>query len=495
LFGVDFCLSPVIGDRSFLILQNGHSKRVIYLSFINMTILDDVINLCTKLTGQPLFDQEQKLKECLRNCDPFNQGDLGYSQFNELLLTLGYDRVTEDFFKWVFGDEAVDEVVIESFENMEQGVDKFRQTAMLLYGHIKFAFKRLSQMDQTAIEKELKPIVFLKESYYANRHEPLHRLHNIPSDKAYYLGYIVEKNLKEKRESNPDDEEIKKQQEEMERYRQLGQKNHDAYLVSDHMDVYVATSMRERFEFLTVNSFVEKLFQHGSLKDLKLRYFDPTQAYCEDRIDKGLVEGLMIKRARCTIYHVQESDTFGKDSELAATLAQGKPVIAYIPEIPEFETFKQDTLEQIKQSCPYQPVHQGLLKRLQRYYPEGAWEVQDIRDWVEKKSEPDVDKIVKLLHEKVTALYNKRADTLKKTHPLGLQVNLSTGVANGVLVVRSTQDCAWLLKSILLNQMKFEIEEENKFIILRERISKCIYRVASGDASLINAFWNFYLKK
>ena len=90
----------------------------------------------------------------------------------------------------------------------------------------------------------------------------------------------------------------------------------------------------------------------------------------------------------------------------------------------------------------------------------------------------------------------KRAETLKNTHPLGLQVNLSTGVANGVLVVRSTQDCAWLLKSILLNQMKFEIEEtENNFIILRERISKCIYRVASGDASLINAFWNFYLKK
>ncbi|MBE9170259.1 hypothetical protein IQ238_22990 [Pleurocapsales cyanobacterium LEGE 06147] len=335
---------------------------------------DKTIKLLIELTGQPLSDNKQKFKQYLENNNLFNQGDLGYSQFNELLLTLGYDRVTKDFFKWVFGDEAV----IASFENLEQGVDKFCQTAMFLYGHIKYAFKRLSQMERSAIEKELQPITSLNESHYTSRHEPLHTLHKIPSDKAYYLGYIVEKNLKEELEKNPDNQELKTQKEEMEHYRQLGRKNHDAYLVSDHMDVYVATSMRNRYEFLLVSAFVEKLFQNESLKHLKLRYFDPTQAYCEDRIDKGLVEGLMIKRSRCTIYHVQESDTFGKDSELAATLAQGKPVIAYIHQIPDFEIFKKDTLDQIKQSYPNQPVHKGLLKRLQRYCPESAWENQNM---------------------------------------------------------------------------------------------------------------------
>lgn len=39
----------------------------------------------------------------------------------------------------------------------------------------------------------------------------------------------------------------------------------------------------------------------------------------------------MLKRARCTIYMAQETDTFGKDSELATTLAQGKPVIVFCP--------------------------------------------------------------------------------------------------------------------------------------------------------------------
>lgn len=461
-----------------------------------MTVLNNIFEQLTKLTGQPTSGNEQKLKENLQNNNFFNQGGLGYSQFNELLLTLGYDRVTKDFFKCFFGDEAE----ISSLENLKQGVEKFRQVAMLLYGHIKYGFKRLSQMEKSAIDKELQPIKPLNESHYQKRHEPLHNLHKIPSDEAYYLGYIIEKDLKAKLEQDPTNEELQSQKEEMERCRQLGRKNHNTYLVSDHMDVYIATSMREPHEFSEVSNFVEKLFEDESLKQLKLRYFDPTQAYCENRIDKGLVEGLMIKRSRCTIYHVQESDTFGKDSELAATLAQGKPVIAYIREIPELDIFKRDTLDQIKQQG-YSDVNEGLLKQLQQYYPEGAWEDQEIRNWVEDKSQVDVDKIMKLLHEKVTDLYNKRAETLKKIHPLGLQVNLSTGVANGVLVVRSIEDCAHLLQSILLNQMKFDIDivepekkEEPEIIILRERISKCIYRVDSGDDFLINAFWNFYLK-
>jgi hypothetical protein len=73
------------------------------------------------------------------------------------------------------------------------------------------------------------------------------------------------------------------------------------------------------------------------IANLNIRYFDPTQSYTGSRIDKGLVESLMLKRAKCTVYSVQDTDTLGKDSELAATLAQGKPVIAYVPSITESE--------------------------------------------------------------------------------------------------------------------------------------------------------------
>src|SRR5437899_9296486 len=89
--------------------------------------------------------------------------------------------------------------------------------------------------------------------------------------------------------------------------------------------------MRAANEYEEISKFCDAVFVHPRLKKLKLRWFDPTQAYCKDRIDKGLAEALMLKRAKCTLYLVQETDTIGKDSELASTLAQGKPVIAYVP--------------------------------------------------------------------------------------------------------------------------------------------------------------------
>ena len=101
----------------------------------------------------------------------------------------------------------------------------------------------------------------------------------------------------------------------------------------DNLDIYVATSMRHRWEYEEVFDFTRDLFNSSILTTLNLRYFDPTQSKCRTSRDKGLLEGLMLKRAHCTIYMAQETDTLGKDSELASTLAQGKPVIAYVPSI------------------------------------------------------------------------------------------------------------------------------------------------------------------
>jgi hypothetical protein len=109
------------------------------------------------------------------------------------------------------------------------------------------------------------------------------------------------------------------------------QSNTNVYLTWDYLDVYVATSMRNNCEFEEVYDFIQDVFLHKPIQSLKLRYFDPTQSKCANARDKGLLEGLMLKRADCTIYMAQEGDTLGKDSELAATLAQGKPVIVYVP--------------------------------------------------------------------------------------------------------------------------------------------------------------------
>ena len=76
-------------------------------------------------------------------------------------------------------------------------------------------------------------------------------------------------------------------------------------------------------------------------------------------------------------------------------------------------------------------------------------------------------------------------------------MNLDTGVANGVLVVRQVEDCAQLLRRVLTNAMEFTVEEDNqaRMWYLREQVSGCIFRVVSKDRKLTNCFWNFYLRQ
>jgi hypothetical protein len=99
-------------------------------------------------------------------------------------------------------------------------------------------------------------------------------------------------------------------------------------MVND-LDVYVATSMRNRSDFRKMADFCEKVFRHPSLKDLTLRYFDPTVSAAEGHEDKGLIECLMVKSAKILVYCAGERDSFGKDAEAAMALSLGKPVIFY----------------------------------------------------------------------------------------------------------------------------------------------------------------------
>ena len=81
---------------------------------------------------------------------------------------------------------------------------------------------------------------------------------------------------------------------------------------------------------------------------------------------------------------------------------------------------------------------------------------------------------------------------LKETHPLGLQVHLETGVANGVLVARTVPECARLLKKVVLNRLEFRLEKKGSVYAAVETSTGPIYRVVTGDSHLTNSFWNFY---
>jgi hypothetical protein len=416
---------------------------------------------------------------------------LGYSQFNEIMLLIGFDRVTQEFFQFLVDNtiKYKSESSIESIEKFNQGVDRYIKIALLEFGSIKFAYQTLSK-DVNILEKALENRFHIPKTSFTDRHDPINRINPISKNKTHLLGYISSEAIKKGSSEYPLDEYYQGLMKDMEEVKKIAIQNQTSYLTYDHMDVYVATSMRLPHEYFFVNQLTKEIFESDYLKDLKLRYFDPTQAFCEDRLDKGLSEALMLKRAACTLYLVQESDTLGKDSELASTLAQGKPVIAYVPK--GDKTYVDTLLSNLKELHPEKQVSQILIEQLQIFAPELAWqpEHRGLFDCSETQ-------LLEILYQKVDKHYNKRAETLMDKHPLGVQVNLASGVANGVLVVRDVDSCANLIENIIRNKMDFKIERckknGNEYLLLREAISNCIFRLKSGDPLLTTTFWNYYI--
>jgi hypothetical protein len=114
------------------------------------------------------------------------------------------------------------------------------------------------------------------------------------------------------------------------RARESALKNTHFYLsmVGD-LDVYVATSMRTRKDFRDMATACETIFADDRLKDLQLRYFDPTLSAAAGHEDKGLIECLMVKCAKVLVYCAGDRESYGKDAEAAMALSLGKPVIFY----------------------------------------------------------------------------------------------------------------------------------------------------------------------
>jgi hypothetical protein len=97
----------------------------------------------------------------------------------------------------------------------------------------------------------------------------------------------------------------------------------------EELDVYVATSMGKRQDFRDIARFCKAVFDDERVRDLNVRYFDPTVSAAAGHQDKGLIECLMVKSAQILIWCAGEEDSYGKDAEAAMALSQGKPVICY----------------------------------------------------------------------------------------------------------------------------------------------------------------------
>ena len=478
-------------------------------------------------------------------------------QFNDILLLCNQRPIGKAFFEFFF--QPVDGHV--NFDQIKKGIVKFEGFALLLFGNIRFAFRKLYQLNKMALEAELgssgKNNNELEDTYRA-RLDSTELPAEINREDSWLLGYIAkgaadhdiatyhamatilgrenetefldhldddQKKLYSKRKTDLSTSsewktifsdlasiqlKVNELQEKLLKTRRGGWLNTSHYLASDFMDVYVATSMRERWEFEDVNNFVKQLFARKELSGLKLRYFDPTQSHLDYRIDKGLIEGLMLKRAACTVYMVQETDTFGKDSELASTLAQGKPVIAFIPPLdPNAHseialkrplTYLQRRLPQLaaerKIETTRLKVVYEFLKETSDFTPLYILSSKEEEQFMAGHGQSDRKKeVCAILATAESKLYDSRATTLRQIHPLAVQVHLDTGVANGVLVVRTVEDCAQLLRGLLLNSCEFDIVRSRRegATLLVEKISGCPFRVLTDNETLTNSFWSWYL--
>lgn len=462
-----------------------------------MTSSKKLIMLLEDLTGEK-YSKKTLINFKLNN--PFAKDGLSFNQLNELLLMHGFSRIKiGGFFQYlVNGEYKYDSNSrINSISLFEEGIRNFQRLAMIYYGNIKMAYAELSS-DFYQLRHFLEKSIVINEDFYTSRPKPMNSLINIPKENTFFLGHLIERDIKNALEKNKDDTNALQLKKERPFWIKKGKINFENYLSFDHMDVYVATSMREKHEYFMINKISDQVFNNPSLKDLNVRFFDPTQAFCENRIDKGLSEALMLKRAKCTLYLVQEIDTLGKDSELASTLAQGKPVIAYVP-----KGDKKDLVE-IKEafSIMYNKNEKEILLDLLKIFACSLpWEKdqKEIRSWIENNNNIKIEKIEKLVLDKMKIHYDKRADLLKDQHPLGIQVNLATGVANGLMVVRSVDDCASLLRCVLLRELDLKVEKgtkkrkEDNYLFLKETISGSIFRIITAYDLLSNSFWNFYL--
>ena len=523
---------------------------------------------------------------------------LSHEQLNEVLLLIEERRISEAFFDSLVRGERLTEAPCGptvSLSDLKEATIRFRGFAMLSFGNFRFAFRTLCEIEDVdelirRLHPWSEPDSILTDAF-GSRPDSLAAIregeNQIAGDDTWLLGYLsvsavlndlafsellagraggkshgeiirgIRKrgeeslaNLAAKYRPNKATvdkwrdsitkvvEESRERHERLVRTTELGVRNTERYLTWDYMDVYVATSMRHRWEFRETWEFARAVFAEEVLRPLNLRWFDPTQSYEASVRDKGLLEALMLRRARCTVYMVQESDTLGKDSELAATLAQGKPVIAYVRQVEEggMQPFAEElasrplayharrlhslfadgffrdlesltlvsdhlaTFEERKDATEISAQASELLKQIEEAEVGRIFQLhQEEEEELRRKMVEAVPSYPAVMSAVEAVVMEKRAITLKRSHPLAIQVHLESGVANGVLVVRSPTECARLLDELLTNKLRFRIagaynaNRERLGTELVEERTSSVFRYVTDNALLTNSFWNFYL--
>jgi len=311
-------------------------------------------------------------------------------------------------------------------DSLSEAVSRIRTFSFLFYGNLSSGFRHLSQCNEA---EEFDRVPWDIE-IVSRRPMTTDRIQPLTAEQAHATGYLSG-------QENP----LSPRQK---RYAiKKANDNTERYLAMNGVDVYVAGSMRTLSDFQGAATFVDRVRQQPAVRQLGLSFFNPLWSYMEDSQQKGLLEQLMLKKAKTMVYMAGTYDSFGKDSELATMLVQGKPVIVYVAQPaapPAGSAAGDDAYVQWQELCERQ---------------------------------------------------EQRFRTFSETHPLRIQCDLRTGVANGLMVCRDPDICGKLLYGLFTNTLEFWIDDtdsQNHF--LREKLTGNPVRVITRNPFLTNSFWH-----
>jgi len=203
---------------------------------------------------------------------------LNYEQFNELLLLLNQDRVCKPFFNFFFKKDKI------LLTDLRQGIIRFRGYAMLCFGNFRFGYKQLMRKSKDEMEEgRLAP--YCKSSpelvsEYTTRPPKMLDIELIEREQTWYLGYISGATINQEAELLDDQFKKARKDESALTESELGEfnsklirmkndtkqadkkalRNTDIYLTWDYMDIYIATSMRNKWEFEETFDFIRNVF-------------------------------------------------------------------------------------------------------------------------------------------------------------------------------------------------------------------------------------------
>ena len=136
-----------------------------------MSKLKELKSIFEDLTGEKI----DNISDEFLNIELFEDDiGLGYSQFNEILLLLGLDRISYNFFQYLVSGKIEYQLnsSIKSKKQLEEGVERFMKLALIYYGNLKFAFNILSTDDEE-LEEKIGYSESIDETVYKLRHKPI----------------------------------------------------------------------------------------------------------------------------------------------------------------------------------------------------------------------------------------------------------------------------------------------------------------------------------